>query len=189
MTRVMGDVKVRMYFCNVMTEYSAFSTYSNLDLRRLWPVVSTTLFPETQTKVRNVIEDIGHSPVTEECVEDAEALVKSIAHLEQALAAHHKRLAQVITERLSAYPYGNHHFAADHFPEACAVQALTSAEIKTEWNRIRNMARRCFGRTQSTAQDKLALARLNAVEQDILYVLFVEQQYIAPLILKRAEAV
>jgi hypothetical protein len=188
MTGVITELQLRQYFCDVMKAYPSLSVYSKLDLRRLWPVISTTLFPETVIKVQNVLEDVRSSPVTIENTSDAELLVERIAHLEQLLTAHQKRLAQIITERLSAYPYNNQHFAADHFSEACAILALTSAEIKTEWTRIHDLARRCFGRTQSTAQDKLALARLNSVEQDILYVLFVEQQYIVPLILKIAEA-
>ena len=188
MISVITKIELLMYFCDVMKAYPSFSAYSKLDLRRLWPVISTTLFPETLIKVQNVIEDVRSSPVTMENTSEAEMLVERIVHLEQMLTAHQKRLAQVITDRLSAYPYSNQHFPADHFAEACSLLALTSAEIKTEWTRIRDLARRCFGRTQSTAQDKLALARLNSVEQDILYVLFVEQQYIVPLILKVAEA-
>lgn len=188
MTCVITFLALRQYFCVVMKEYSSFSAYSRLDLRRLWPVISTTLFPETLIKVQNVIEDVRSSPVTMENTSEAEMLVEHMIHLEQLLTAHQKRLGHVIIERLSAYPYSNQHFPADHFSEACSLLALTSAEIKTEWTRIRDLARRCFGRTQSTAQDKLALARLNSVEQDILYVLFVEQQYIVPLILKAAEA-
>lgn len=163
------------------------TVYAKLDLRRLWPVLSTTLYPETEKRVRNTLEDIRDVSTANGDAEDSENLVGSVEKLIRMLETHNKMIAEIIVTRLSAFPYGTQKFPAGYFEEACEKHALSSAQIKTQWTQIRNMARRCFGKTRSTAEEKLALARLNAVEQDILYVLFVEHHHLCPLILKASD--
>lgn len=107
--------------------------------------------------------------------------------MEKLLAAHYKKSALLIKQRLQAAPYGTEEFAASYFPKACKKHDLSSSQIKKQWRHIRSIAKLGLSKALSNSENKLAYARLNSLEQDILYVLFVEQHYLCPLIRKKGE--
>lgn len=165
-----------------MKKYESAPAYAKMDLRRLWPVVSGTLYPDTIKKVGLTIATItAHETGPFEAYE---VLLQALHKINQQLEAHGRVAGDIIKQRLQAFPYGSANFPATFFETACEQQALSSAEIKSTWARIHLLARQCFGKTQSSAQDKLALARLNALEQDIMYLLFTEHEYLCPQILR-----
>lgn len=169
-----------------MKEYSGISSFSKLDLRRLWPVISTTIYPETLQRIASTVDD-ARNAAEQSREAECEELLREIQRAQELMESHTAKVKEIVASRLSAYPYGHTKYPADYFANLCEQHAISSAEIKTYWNNIRILARRVFGRTRSTAAEKLALARLNSTEQDVLYILFVEHQYICPLILRPTE--
>lgn len=167
-----------------MMENPVISAYSKFDLRRLWPVVSTTLYPETENRVRSAIEYVRNIVALNQCEIDEALMLESLNGLNQLLQKHYKDVEEIITQRLAAPPFGSRKFSKEHFARGCDKLILSRDKIRDEWNKIHTYARRCFGKPRSTPDEKLALARMNAVEQDVLYVLFVENHYVQPLILK-----
>lgn len=173
-----------MYFCNIMKENTVVSAYSKFDLRRLWPVVSTTIYPETEKRVRNTCKDIRNLAGRDAIGADGEGLLVAMKDLLQLLEQHYKRVEELVGQRLGIQQAGAKKFSAGYFTNGCEQLSLSGAGIKSSWNKIHTLSRRCFGRSNSTADEKLALAKLNGIEQDILYILFVEQHYLCPLIVK-----
>lgn len=167
-----------------MIENPVISAYSKFDLRRLWPVVSTTLYPETEKRVKTTLENVRNIIALNHCDTDETFLLEALNRLIILFEKHYKDVEEIITQRLTAPPFGSKKFSKDYFTKGCDKLVLSRAEIRDEWNNIHTLARRCFGKPRSTPDEKLALARMNAVEQDVLYVLFVENHYMCPLVSK-----
>ncbi len=167
-----------------MFENPVISAYSKFDLRRLWPVVSTTLYPETEKRVKNAREDVRRMLPGKTHEQDEVNLLEGMDRLELLLGQHFRKVEEIVAQRLSIHQFDGKKFTAGYFSNACDELSLSRAEIKSAWNYVHTMSRRCFGKSNSTPEEKLALAKMNAVEQDILYVLFVEHHYVCPLIQK-----
>ena len=136
---------------------------------------------DSLTEVRKLADE------NREC-EYHDALIETLEHLNDVLKVHFNSLSVTADSRLKSSPYGSQKYPADHFMRSCQELAITAAEVKSALQKIRTLARSCFAKVGSSAQAKLALARLNAAEQDLNYLLFVEQQYVRPLLLGDSEA-
>lgn len=170
-----------------MNKLNNLSGHARQDLPRLWPVLSTTLYPETELKISGAVAELEQidGRLTED--EEGRALLSAVTELHKMIKKHYLNVANIIAQRLTAYPYGAVKFPSDYFSSECEKHELSSAEIKTTWNRVRAIARRRLTKVNSSSEEKLAYAKLNSLEQDVLYVLFVEHQYICPLILRPTE--
>lgn len=163
------------------------SSFSGLNLRRLWPAVSEGLYPDAQKSVRAIQDDVkALAQASGDCPEQ-EQLTKMLDDVLGLLERHFSEIRDVTLRRLNSYPYGMEQFTSGYFDVSCELLSVTAAELKTTWNKARLLARNCVMKSRNSPQEKLILAKLNSVEQDILYLLFVERQYMYPLILRSAE--
>lgn len=164
------------------------SQYSGLSLRRLWPAVSGKLYPETRERVLTSLKEVRKLAEENPACVDHDTLIATLEHLQEVLGMHYDSLAVTADSRLKAQPYGAQKYPADYFTHLCEALVMTSAELKNALQKIRALARACFAKAGSSAQAKLALARLNAAEQDLNYLLFVEQQYVRPLLMGETDS-
>jgi hypothetical protein len=179
MIAVMCRAPVPDYFCWYLMNNDT-TLYAKLSLRRLWPALSGHLFPDTNKKLLYSLEEIRAVVNEDPSCEHNTELLSTLEQLIAAFKDYEKLIESTVADRLKTLPYGNQVFDLSRFESGVKVIKEFAAGLKQLMQKVRAIARSCFAKTGSSAQAKLLLARLNATEQDLNYLLFVEQQYIRP---------
>jgi|GEM_PF-6742533 hypothetical protein len=157
--------------------------YAKLGLPRLWPAVSGELYPETQRSIAGSLAEVRLLTNENPNCQEHDQIVSLLEKLDVLLGDHFASLSKLATDRLKSRPYGSESYTANNFSQPCAALEITAMEIKSTLQKIILLARTCFAKSEGTVYDKLALARLHEAEQDLHYLLFVEQQYLQPLLI------